>query len=45
MIFMLTNVLTALFIGVFASILGLNIVTFILGGLFFVCALWYKKYF
>jgi len=45
MIFMLTNVLTALFIGIFASIIGLNLVTYILGGLFFVCALYYKRYF
>lgn len=45
MIFMLTNVLTTLFIGIFASIMGLSFVTYILGGLFIVGAIWYKKYF
>lgn len=45
MIFMLTNVLTTLFIGAFAVILGLDSTTYILGGLFLVVALWYRRYF
>jgi voltage-gated potassium channel Kch len=45
MIFMATNVFTALFIGIFASLIGLSWVSYILGGTFILCALWYKKYF
>jgi MFS family permease len=45
MIFMATNVATSLFIGIFASILGLNFVSYIIGSMFFVGAIWYKKYF
>jgi DHA3 family macrolide efflux protein-like MFS transporter len=44
MIFMLSNVLTTLFIGAFATIIGLDFVTFTLGILFVVVAFWYKKY-
>lgn len=44
MIFMLTTVLTTLFVGTFASIIGLDFVTFTLGGLFLLIALWYHKY-
>jgi MFS family permease len=45
MIFMATNVFTALFIGIFASIIGLQLVSYTIGLLFIVCAIWYKKYF
>jgi quinol-cytochrome oxidoreductase complex cytochrome b subunit len=45
MIFMATNVATSLFIGIFASILGLNFVSYIIGSMFFIGAIWYKKYF
>jgi MFS family permease len=45
MIFMATNVATSLFIGFFASIIGLSFVSYIIGSMFFVSAIWYKKYF
>jgi MFS family permease len=45
MIFMATNVATSLFIGFFASIIGLSFVSYIIGSMFFVGAIWYKKYF
>ena len=45
MMFMIINVTTTLFIGVFSSIIGLNFVTYILGLLFILVGLWSKKYF
>ncbi|RXK11903.1 MFS transporter [Halarcobacter mediterraneus] len=43
MIFMLTNVLTTIFIGVMAELISLELITAILGFAFFVVALYYKK--
>ena len=43
MIFMLANIMTTLFIGIFATIIGLKIVTIILGTLFVFIAIWYKR--
>ena len=43
MIFMLTNVLTTLFIGIMAELISLELITAILGFAFFIVALYYKK--
>lgn len=43
MIFMLSNVLTTLFIGAMASIISLSFITIILGCAFFVVAFYYKR--
>lgn len=45
MIFMLANIITTIFIGIFATILGLDIVTYILGIAFLLVAILYKKYY
>ncbi len=43
MIFMLTNVLTTLFIGLMASLISLDIITVILGCAFFIIAYYYTR--
>jgi len=43
MVFMLSNVTTTLFIGIMASIVGLDIITIILGCLFICVAFYYKR--
>ena len=43
MIFMLSNVLTTLFIGMMASMVSLSTITYCLGGAFFLVALYYKR--
>ena len=43
MIFMLFNVLTTLFIGFMATIIGLNIITLVLGSLFIITGFIYKR--
>jgi len=43
MIFMLSNVITTLFIGLMASLITLDIITVLLGVAFFVVALYYKR--
>ncbi len=45
MIFMFANIVTTIFIGIFATILDLNIVTYILGIMFLFVAILYKKYY
>jgi MFS family permease len=45
MMFMTTNVLTTIFIGFSASFISLDIITFLLAGLFFLTAIYYKKVF
>lgn len=42
MIFMLTNVLTTLFIGIMAELVSLKIITVLLGLAFFIVSLYYK---
>ncbi len=43
MVFMLSNVTTTLFIGLMASLVGLDIITIILGSLFIAVAFYYKR--
>lgn len=43
MIFMLSNVLTTLFIGIMAEIISLSLITIILGMIFFIFAIYYKR--
>jgi MFS family permease len=43
MIFMLSNITTTLFIGLMASLVGLDIITIILGSLFIAVAFYYKR--
>jgi len=43
MIFMLSNITTTLFIGLMASLVGLDIITLILGSAFFGVAFYYKR--
>jgi len=43
MIFMLSNVITTLFIGLMASLISLDIITVILGVAFFLVAIYYKR--
>ena len=43
MIFMLSNVLTTLFIGVMADFISLQMITIIIGLVFFIVTLYYKK--
>lgn len=43
MIFMLTNVLTTLFIGVMAELISLELITIIIGCLFFAVAIYYRR--
>ena len=43
MIFMLSNVITTLFIGFMATLVGLDIITFILGSAFIAVGFYYKK--
>ena len=43
MIFMLTNVITTLFIGVMAELIPLELITIILGFAFFAVAFYYKS--
>jgi len=45
MMFMTTNIFTTLFIGFMASFVSLDIITFLLAGLFFLTAIYYKKQF
>ena len=43
MIFMLSNVITTLFIGLMASLISLDIITYIIGASFFAVAIYYKR--
>ena len=43
MIFMLSNITTTLFIGIMASLVGLDIITIILGSMFILVAFYYKR--
>jgi len=43
MVFMLSNISTTLFIGLMASLFGLDIITIILGSLFIAVGFYYKR--
>ena len=43
MVFMLSNITTTLFIGFMATLVGLDIITIILGSLFIVVGFYYKR--